>query len=192
MNLKTCWPIVLAILTASCRAGERPASYVIAGPSVLALPTLVPDVWDAREELAIWIENEVARGSLALEGTGTGAFIRIERGDQPWLTRGPDLSPPSTGVRTVRLRYRWQPAVAPPASQNHMVTANCETVTPVLPFDPTTQAAAHADLKPQAEWTEVDLVPGQYRPPIDVRYCYVHSQGANRGELQIDRIELVR
>ena len=115
MNLKTCWPIVLAILTASCRAGERPASYVIAGPSVLALPTLVPDVWDAREELAIWIENEVARGSLALEGTGTGAFIRIERGDQPWLTRGPDLrrprraSGPSACATGGSRRWRPQP-----------------------------------------------------------------------------------
>lgn len=192
MNSRAGWPIVFAILTASCRAGEQPASYVIAGPSVLARPTLVPDVWDAREELAIWIDNDVARGSLALEGTGIGAFISIERSDQPWLTRGPDLSPPSTGVRTVRLRYRWQPAVPPPASQNHWVTANCETVTPVHAFDPAAQAAAHAALVPQAEWTEVDLVPGQYRPPIDIRYCYVHSQGANRGVLEIDRIELVK
>ena len=184
---------MLAVLTTACRTGEEPVSYVIAGPTVPSTVTpLTPDVWDTREELAVWIDNTLARGTLALEGTGVDAFIRIERGDQPWLTRGPDLTPPSTGIRTVRLRYRWKPSVEPPASQTHFVTANCETVTPVHSFDPTAQAAAHASLQPQTEWTTVDLIPGQYRPPIDVKYCYVHSQGANRGVLEIDRLELVR
>jgi len=183
----------ILILTTGCRTGEEPASYVIAGPTVPSPVTpLTADVWDSREELAVWTENVVARGTLALEGTGTDAFIRIERGDQPWLVRGPDLTPPSAGVRTVRLRYRWQPSVAPSATQTHFVTANCETVTSVHSFDPTAQAAAHATLQPQSSWTEVDLTPGQYRPPIDVKYCYVHSQGANRGVLEIDRIEFVR
>jgi hypothetical protein len=38
----------------------------------------------------------------------------------------------------------------------------------------------------------VTLRPSQYTPPIDVSYCYVTSNGANRGVLEIDRIELVR
>ena len=122
----------IVVLTTACRSDDQPASYVIAGPTVpSAVTPLTADVWDSREELAVWTENVVARGTLALEGTGTDAFIRIERGDQPWLVRGPDLTPPSAGIRTVRLRYRWQPSVAPSASQTHFVTANCETVTPV-------------------------------------------------------------
>jgi hypothetical protein len=36
------------------------------------------------------------------------------------------------------------------------------------------------------------MIPGQYTPPIDVRYCYIHAFGANRGVLEIDRIEFVQ
>ena len=45
---------------------------------------------DTGDELAIWMSNPVARGSLALEGSGVEAFIRIDRADREWLLRGPD------------------------------------------------------------------------------------------------------
>ena len=85
--------ILLAVLTAGCDTGGRPPAFVIPGPTVPSpLPTAPPYVWDTRDELAIWMNNAVARGSLALEGSGVDAFIRIDRADREWLLRGPDLT----------------------------------------------------------------------------------------------------
>ena len=51
---------------------------MIPGPPVPnPMPTASSYVWDTRDELVIWVENPVAVGSLALEGDGAGAFIRI-------------------------------------------------------------------------------------------------------------------
>ena len=59
--------------------------------------------------------------------------------------------------------------------------------------DPTARAHVSSTLSPYDDWTDIALLPqGQFKPPIGVEYCYVHSFGANRGVLEIDRIELVR
>jgi hypothetical protein len=189
------WLIPLAILAAGCELGDRPSSYVLAGPSVpTAVPTLSPYVWDTREELANWVENQAARGPLVVEGSGPEALIKIVRADQAWVARGPDLSPTATGIRTLRLRYRWKPDNSLPATatQTAYLNATFQTATPVHSFDPTAQANASATLRAADDWTEITFNPAQYTPPIDVQYCYVHSLGANRGVLEIDRIEFVR
>jgi len=59
-------------------------------------------------------------------------------------------------------------------------------------YDPIAQAAANIALEPAVDWTEVEFVPGQYKPPIEITYCYLRSLGANRGVIEIDRLELVR
>jgi hypothetical protein len=195
MTMHVPFALAVAILSTGCEVGVRPSPFVIPGPTVpSSLPTTTPYVWDTREELAIWVDNPVARGPLATEGVGSDAFIRIDRADRAWLVRGPDLTPVASAVQTVRLRYRWRldPSLPPTAAQTASVTANCQTTTLIHSFDPTAQAAAHADLEPRADWTDVGLVPGQFKPPIDVVYCYIHSSGANRGVLEIDRIELAR
>ena len=64
-----------------------------------SFPTAPPYVWDTADELLIWMNNPVARGSLALEGSGTDAFIRIDRATANWLLRGPDLEPAAEGVQ---------------------------------------------------------------------------------------------
>jgi hypothetical protein len=195
MTCRVCMILLAATLATGCEIGERPPSYVLPGPTVPSpIPTAAPYVWDTRDELAIWVNNPVARGSLALEGSGSEAFIKIDRADLPWVLRGPDLTPAATGVRTLLIRYRWQPDPGLPstATRTAFLTVNFETTTPVHAFDPTAQGAAHVDLQPRDEWTAITFTPGQYTPPIDVAYCYVHSQGANRGVLEIDRLELVR
>jgi hypothetical protein len=187
--------VVVALLTTGCEVGERPSSYVIPGPTVPSpLPTLAPCVWDTREELAIWVNNPVARGSLALEESGPEAFIRIDRADREWVIRGPDLTPPAVGVRTLLIRYRWQPDAGLPATaaRTAYTTAYFQTTTSIHWFDPSAQAAANVDLQPRDDWTDIAFVPGQFTPPIDVQYCYLRSGGANRGVIEIDRIELVR
>src|SRR5687768_11088054 len=101
--------MVLALLAGACEIGERPSEFAIPGPTVPSdVPTALPHVWDTREELGVWANNQVTRGTLTLEGSDGGAFIRIERADRPWLLRGPDLVPLAMQIRTLRLRYRWR------------------------------------------------------------------------------------
>ena len=187
--------LLLAAVMAGCETGGRPPAFVIPGPTVpSSLPTVSPYTWDTQEELSVWTTNAVSRGSLAVEGSGSEAFIRIDRADREWLLRGPDFVPAVPGVRTLSVRYRWRPdpALSPSASRTAVVTAHFQTTTPVVGYDPTAQGAATGTLQPRDEWTDFPLVPGQFRPPIEVAYCYLHSFGANRGVLEIDRIELVR
>jgi hypothetical protein len=188
--------ILLALLTAACEIGGRPPGVVVPGPAVPSpFPTATPNVWDTADELSIWMNNPVARGSLALEGSGTGAFIRIDRADRDWLLRGPDLKPAAEGVRTVSIRYRWRPDPGLPPTENltTRVSAHFQTTTPAVTHDPTAQVHVSSNLPPSDDWTDISLRPqGQFKPPIGVEYCYVHSFGANRGVLEIDRIELVR
>jgi hypothetical protein len=188
--------ILLAVLTAGCEIGERPPGVIVPGPTVPSpFPTVAPYVWDTADELSIWMNNSVARGSLALEGFGPDAFIRIDRTDQDWLMRGPDLEPAAEGVRTVSLRYRWRPdpGLAPGEVQTTQVSAHFETVRPTVSGDPTAQAHVSINLPPRGDWTDMAMIPqGQYKPPADVKYCYLKSYAANRGVLEIARIELVR
>ena len=188
--------VLLALLACACEVGGRPPGVVVPGPAVPSpFPTVPPYVWDTAEELSIWMNNSVARGSFALEGSGAGAFIRIDRADRDWLLRGPDLQPAAEGIRTVSIRYRWRPdpGLPPNASMTTRVSAHFETTTPVTSEDPTAQALLSSNLPPRDDWTEITLLPqNQFKPPIGVEYCYVQSYGANRGVLEIDRIELVR
>jgi hypothetical protein len=187
--------LVAGLAASGCDTGGRPPAYVIPGlPVPSPLPTVPPYLWDSHDELSIWMNNPVARGTLALLGNGGGAFIRIDRPDREWLLRGPDLTPAATDVRTLSIRYRWRPDPDLPAvaARTARVTAHFQTTAPVVGYDPIAQAAASIDLLPQDEWTDVALIPGQFKPPIEVSYCYLHSFGANRGVLEIDRIELVR
>jgi len=186
--------VLAAALTAACESEDRPGAFVIPGPTVpSSLPTGTPYVWDSREELAIWVENSVSKGSFTIDGSGNAAVIRIDRPDAQWTLRGPDLSPAPTDVRTVDIRYRWVPdaSLAPSASRTMLVAAFFET-TAKLPPNYYNQAAAWATFEPHDELSEISFRPGQYTPPIDVRYIYFNCFGANRGVLEIDRIALVR
>jgi hypothetical protein len=188
--------LVLLCLTLAASAGcdrEQRTSYVIPGPSVpSSVPTATPFVWDSREELGEWVGNAVTRGSMTLEGSGAAAFIRLDRPEDEWTLRGPDLSPSPTGVRTARLRYRWRldPTLALTASRTAYVTVHFDA--PGLPDYQHGQASATLALQPSDIFIDANFTIGQYIPALDVRYFYVSSSGANRGVFEIDRIELVR
>ena len=185
--------VILALLTAGCETATRPSAFVIPGPAVPSVPTAAPYVWDTRDELAIWVENSVSRGNIALDGSGAEGRIRITDATEGWTLRGPDLAPAATGVRTLGMRFRWQPdpTLSPVAARDFIATAYFETTAPLQPFYHG-QGAASGTFKPQTEWTDITLTPGQFTPPIDVLYTYLVCSGANRGVLEIDRIELVR
>jgi hypothetical protein len=190
--------VVLAVLMTACDGAARPASFVIPGPTVPSpLPTVPPYVWDTREELAIWVENPLAQGPVALEGNGAEAFIRIAGTERAWVLRGPDISPRATDVRTLRIRYRWRTDADLSLSADRFLRAGAhfQTTAPLQPYYYGI-ASAGADLEPRSDWADITFVPGQFTPPIDVGYCYLNSLGDSlgirRGVLEIDRIELVR
>jgi hypothetical protein len=74
-----------------------------------------------------------------------------------------------------------------------MLPVRRDSSAPVANQDPTAQAHVSSSLSPRDDWTDIALLPQEhFKPPIGVEYCYVHSFGANRGVLGIDRIEPVR
>ena len=186
--------LIAAVLATGCSTQQQENAFVIPGPLVPSPLPAATYVWETREELDIWVNNAVTRGPLTLEGAGTDAFIRITRAEQQWVLRGPDFTPPADGVRTLRIVYRWRPDPGLPASAGRTayVTAHFQTVRPIHTFDPTAQAAGHVTLQPNDNWNELTFIVDQYTPPIEVQYCYLHSAGANRGVIEIDRIELIR
>lgn len=188
--------VVVALFIGGCEVGGPPSFTVITGP---ALPSPIPTgptyAWDTDEELQIWVKNPVTRGPVpvSLVGLGSNAFIRIEPrlGLDGWVLRGPDLSPPAGGVRTIKIWYRWRldPALSPGAATTFTLAASFEVLNPLHPPD---QPTAYAQLQPASEWTAADLVPGSFRHPLDVKYVYLHQSSTNPGVFEIDRIELVQ
>ena len=183
----------LTMAAVACDDVRRPSS-IIAGPAVPSpIPLTAPYVWDTREQLAVWIENDVSRGHLELVGDSEGAFIRIAHDDLSWVLRGPDITPAATNARGLLIRYRWHqdPAVASRYAASLGITVYFETTAP----NPgaTSQPAAFLTLTPLSDWADAHLAPP---PPMSltsgVRYAYLHSYTVNRGVLDIDRIELVQ
>jgi hypothetical protein len=194
MNARTWCLCGAAALALACDNPTLPTAFVIPGPPVPdTVPTATPYVWDTRDELSVWI-NAVTKGSFTLEGSGLDAVLRLQRADEAWVLRGPDLSPVPTDVRTALIRYRWvlDPTLSPTASRTMTVSANFETSSGSVEPYYHGQGSASATLEPADTPREITFRPSQYTPPIDVRYFYLHSLGGNRGVLEIDRIALVR
>ena len=191
MKVRRIAPLIGFAYVAAIACEIRPADgYVIQGPAVPSpVPTRPPYIWDTRDELDVWTANTVSRGSFALLDENNRAFIRITRVDQEWVLRGPDLDPPVDAIRTIRLRYRWEPdpGLGVAASRIVWITAYFER-------DPaeTSQPMATIQLEPSPDWREVDLTQGNYAGTLRTRYFYLHSYGANRGRFDIDRIEAVQ
>jgi len=188
--------LVLLCLAIAANAGcdhEARQSFVIPGPTVPStIPTAAPFVWDSRDELEVWVHNAVSRGSMSLEGSGPEAFVRLDRPDNEWVLRGPDLSPPATAIRSARLRYRWRldPTLPAGASRTAYVTVHFDALG--LPEYQHGQASATVPLQPSDVFTEASFALSQFIPALEVRYVYVSCSGTNRGVFEIDRIELVR
>jgi hypothetical protein len=106
-----------------------------------------------------------------------------------WVLRGPDFEAPVTGIRAVRIGYKWTPA-----AQNTSVpvaipdlNAVFETADARLGSD---QRTLYSDAvrAPSGEMILAD----RYVVPFQARYFYLYSDGGNRGVLEIDSIALVR
>jgi hypothetical protein len=187
---------LLTIVFSGCEIGGDRRFSVIAGPTVpSSVQTAIPYVWDFQEELSLWVNNEVTRGPvpMSLVEDGREAFIRIEptRNVEGWLLRGPDLNPPPTATRAVRIWYRWRldPTLSPNASRSFPLNATLEVLNPARPAD---QPRGSTTLQPTDEWTAASISFGPPGTQFDVRYVYFQQLGSNPGVFEIDRIEIVK
>ena len=97
--------VMLTLFTAGCES-TTVSPTVIPPTSVRPVPTETPNVWDSRAELAVWVDNDQARGSATLEGDAAAAAIRVDLSGGAANLRGPDFDPPLT-ISAARVRYRW-------------------------------------------------------------------------------------
>ena len=137
-----------------CELDTAGTPQVIAGPLVPSPVALhAPYVWDTRDELMVWTENTVSRGSFSIDiDDSNGAIAARFAGLYPRLIlRGPDIDPPARSTRAVRLRYQWFPDGV--SSPELWLFASFEaTNAPTRDVQPTTRLV----LKTGPEWKEAE------------------------------------
>jgi hypothetical protein len=174
-----------ALLLAGCELDTAGVPRVIPGPSVPSpVPLRAPYIWDTQEELAVWTGNRVSRGSFSIDTDDSNGAIVIQLSGSfgTLLLRGPDITPPATAIRAVRIRYRWFPETSPgPLSLWVAFDATNSTTADLQP-------RAFATLNAEAGWQEIEFA---HATPLDVRYVYFGTYFQRTGVLKIDAITLV-
>jgi len=147
----------------------------------------------------VWIDNQVSRGSISTSGEGPSAVIRIETGGASstaqnglrvaWLLRGPDFETPVVGVRAVRIRYTWIPAL-----RNTSVPVAIPEIYAVfeVPERPAHQSQTTLRSDIVRDLSGEMVLADRYPTAFEAMYLYLYSDGGNRGVLEIDSIALVR
>jgi hypothetical protein len=176
--------LVACGLTAGCELENTGVPQIIPGPSVPSpVPLRAPYVWDAREDLVVWIQNPVSRGSFAIDTDDSNGAIAIQvAGTSALLVlRGPDIEPPAQAIRAVRIRYRWSPD-RPSDTLSMWVAFDAINSTPAE-----VQPRAFATLTAAPGWQEKEF---RYETPLDVRYVYFGTYSLGAGVLKLDAITL--
>ena len=179
-----------AAMMAGCELDNAGTPQVIPGPSVPSpVPLHAPYVWDTPEELKVWTDNAVSRGSFSIDETDSNGAIAMQftgASDQSGgslVLRSPDLVPPASSIRAVRIRYQWLQDI--PSTVGLAVSATIEaTNTSSVDRPPNYQT-----LTAGSGWKEIEFRPPA-PSPLDVRYIYFAAY-ANAGLLKIDTITLV-
>jgi hypothetical protein len=179
------------MMVAGCELDNTGTPQIIPGPFVPSpVPLHAPYIWDTREELAIWIENAVSRGSFSIDDADSNGAIAMQftgasgQSGGSLVLRGPDLVPPAPSIRAVRIRYQWLQD-SPSNFDLPLSVAIDATNAPSADG----QSRLFQRLKAGPGWKEIefrDSGPG----PLDVRYVYF-SAYSNAGVLKIDAITLV-
>ena len=187
--------LLASIALASCET-ERPASYLITGPTppVASTPPTSSSTfsrWDSAAELRDWVESPLTEGPYSLRSEGGVDFIHADLRSVSSRLHGPTLDPIFTRLRLVRVRVRY--TVAPNDTQSGLNHINV-FVDPTIPVGlllPSYFSQARGEA---AAWQVLDLQPEArgYPPVIDARWAYL-SVG-RRGDIgiDIDWIEFVR
>jgi hypothetical protein len=174
-------------MMAGCELDNASVPQIIPGPSVPSpVPLHAPYVWDTREELVVWTENIVSRGSFSIDNDDSNGAIAIQLAGTSGgmlLLRGPNMDPPAQAIRAVRIRYQWFPDGTP--NPFSLWVSFDATNSPTADLQP----GASATLKAGPGWQEIEF--RHFTPPLDVRYVYFWTYAPGVGLLKIDAITLV-
>jgi len=146
-------------------------------------------VWDTPEELKVWTDNAVSHGSFSIDETDSNGAIAIRftgasgQSGGSLVLRSPDLVPPASSIRAVRIRYQWLQDSSSTVGLSVLATIEASNASSV------DQPRNYQTLQAGSGWKEIE-----FRPPafslLDVRYMYFAAY-ANAGLLKIDTITLV-
>jgi hypothetical protein len=189
LGLTSC--VVCALMAAGCELDNTGTPRIIPGPFVPSpTPLHAPYVWDTREELVVWTENAVSRGSLSIDDADSNGAIVIQfmgasgQSGGSLVLRGPDLVPPASSIRAVRIRYQW--LQDPPSDFGLPLSM---TIDAANAPSAASQSSDSQRLKAGPGWKEMEFRHHQ-STPLDVRYVYFTAY-SNAGVLKIDTITLV-
>ena len=177
---------------AACELDNTGTPQIIAGPSVPSpVPLHAPYVWDTPEELRVWTDNAVSRGSFSIDSDGSNGAITIQftgSSGGPLLLRGPDIDPPAKAIRAFRVRYQWLTELPVSFYPSFFVAAEAANAPSA-----DVQARNSKSLQAGPGWKELE-VPNYLNSASalpDVRYAYFWVSPQPAGLLKIDTITLV-
>jgi len=180
-----------AVIVAGCELDSDGTPQIIPGPFVPSpVPLQAPYVWDTQEELVVWTENAVSRGSFSIDDVDSNGAIAVQfagasgQAGGSVVLRGPDLVPPAPSIGAVRVRYQW--LQDSPSSFGLSLSAAIDATNASSPDG---QTRLFQSLKSGPGWKEIEFRDLGHAP-LDVRYVYF-SGYANAGVLKIDAITLV-
>ena len=174
---------------AGCEMDNAGTPQIIAGPSVPSpVPLHAPYVWDTKEELRVWTDNAVSRGSFSIDSDDSNGAITIQFAGSsggPLLLRGPDIDPPAKAIRAVRIRYQWLTELPVSFYPTFWVTVEA-TNAPSADVQPRNSKSLQAG----PGWKDLEVA-SYASAPLDVRYAYFSVSPQPAGLLKIDTITLV-
>ena len=187
----------LVLLPAGCETKPPEPYFLVTPDSVFPSESSALSRWDSHAELRQWVENPWTQAPYVL-GVETGVeFARADlRAGVNSSLYGPNLQPPFTGLRAVRVRVRYFPTAAGPPTG--LVVAVTARVTPTGPADPTNPRTSYYYARVTegpGEWQIVEAPPDPgrgYPPVVDARWLYVAIGRNAEIVADVDWIELVR
>jgi hypothetical protein len=183
--------VACAATVAGCELDSTGTPQILPGPFVPSpVPLHAPYIWDTQEELLVWTENAVSRGSFSIDDADSNGAIAIRfngasgQSGGSLVMRGPDVVPPAPSIRAVRIRYQWLQNIPSSFGLSLSVTVDA-TNAPSADG----QSRFFQSLKSGPGWKEIEFRDSG-SVPLDVRYVYF-SAYSNAGVLKIDTIALV-
>ena len=188
--------LLLALIALGCET-ERPASYLITGPTPPVASTAPTSSstfsrWDSAPELRDWVENPLTEGPYSLLSEGGIDFIHTDlRGGTPSRLHGPTLDPIFTRLRLVRVRVRYTVAANDVRSGLNNINVFVDPTIPVDLLLPSYFSQARGEA---SAWQVLDLQPQArgYPPVIDARWAYLTVGRRGDVGVDIDWIEFIR
>jgi hypothetical protein len=187
--------LVATIATTACET-ERPAPFVLAAPTPVGIESSQASAWDSAEDFRGWINNPLTEGTFSIEQQDGVEFVHLElKPFTAFRLWSPNLDPPFTRLRAVRVRYRQSP---PPSDATAALSSINASVKPTVKTDPTNPLLPSYFSQvgvPSSTWQSVDLLAQSgrgYPAVVDALSMYLSFGRSGNVSVDIDRIELLR